>query len=163
LRSQQVVAAPNVQTSGLVLSEGEARPAAEVSKAPALGTKNLRYNPTVDELYGGERADRNAVNKAIQNHTSGHVEDAALPSAVFEEQYTMFNAQGRALAPDGRHFGDAGGAGAQRTPCATAAPRRAGCLRRCVKLVHEQHTVSRYVSTRVVPLSADIFLQLSMA
>lgn len=102
LRRRAVAAAPAVDTSGLVLADGEA---AAASHAPPLAASTLSFNPTVDELYGGERADTVAVSKALRNHAAGHVEDAAVPSAVFELQYNAFHAHGRAEAPDGRAFG----------------------------------------------------------
>ena len=91
-------------TNGLVLSNGEARLASEVAQAPGVSARSLRYNPTFDELYGGERSNAQAVQDAIRNHTGGHVEDASVPSAVFEEQYHTFHARGAAADPSGRAF-----------------------------------------------------------
>jgi hypothetical protein len=105
LRRRDVTAAPAVETSGLVLSGREARPASDVSRAPLIATSTLHFNPNVDELYGGERADMGAISNALRNHTGGHVENAGLPSAVFEMQYNAFHARGRAEAPDGTTFG----------------------------------------------------------
>ena len=101
-----------MHTHGLVLADGEAKLASEVAKTPAMNACTLRYNPKVEQLYGGERADSRAVHEAIRNHTSGHVEDAGLPSAVFEQQYNAFHATGRVDAPDGRQFANAAAGGA---------------------------------------------------
>ena len=105
LRARAVAAAPAVDTSGLVLANGEARAAAEVARAPPIDARTLRYNPKVSELYGGDRANAAALSDALRNHVGGHVEDVGLPSAVFEAQYNAFHARGRAEAPDGRMFG----------------------------------------------------------
>lgn len=78
-----------------------------MSPTPPLATFTLSFHPTVSELYSGGRANSRAVSKALHNHTAGHVEEAALPRAVFELQSNALHAHRRAEALDGRAF-DAG-------------------------------------------------------
>jgi hypothetical protein len=110
LRSRNITAAPAVDTSDLVYKPGldgpiSAQVAAE-AEIPAIDAKILKYNPTVDELYGGVRSDALAVNKALRNHAAGHVEDFSVSSVVFDEQYNRFHAKGVAQDMSGTVFGN---------------------------------------------------------
>eukprot|EP00892_Ulva_mutabilis_P000878 jgi/Ulvmu1/10791/UM069_0025.1 len=118
---QAISAAPAVDTAGLILNDdGDpvSAAAAAAQVAANIGTRTLKYNPTLDELQqakgGAHAAD---TTEALRNHRSGFVEDMAVPGAVFDMQYNEFNSKGVAEAPDRSLFGDlsaAQSAGAKR-------------------------------------------------
>lgn len=112
LRAQAISAAPVVDTKDLALTDGgdvASALAVRAERAPDFNTRTLKHNPKYEDLYGGDRAGEQAtaeLRKALRNHTSGFVEDTALPSAVFEQQYNEFNANKTAEAPSGQRFGE---------------------------------------------------------
>jgi hypothetical protein len=115
LRAQAAPAAPDVDTTDLFLSDtGDIASAVAVraAKQQSLNTKILKHNPKYEELYGGDRGGEQGLvelRKALRNHTSGFVEDTAVPSAIFEQQYNDFNATKTAEAPSGQQFGEVSG------------------------------------------------------
>jgi len=112
LRQRAATAAPDVDTSTLVLVDGTAVAATATRFTPSMTQRSITFNVPADELHApvvgpAHPFTKDGVAAGLKNHTSGHVEDLHLNSVIFDEQYNRFHATSRAEAPggDGRVVG----------------------------------------------------------
>lgn len=97
-------AAPKVDDTALALTSA-ADPAARALAAPLDPTQHVvPYNPTYDQLwapiYGPAHPyAKDGLAQGLRNHKLGFVEDAAINSFVFDEQYNTFHKYGYAADP----------------------------------------------------------------
>jgi len=102
-----VQAAPEVDTTGLVLVDEKIVHGSSVRQFRDPGARTLLDNPKHKDLtapvYGPTNPDEEHVIPAgLRNHWSGAVEDEHLDPHVFDEQYMTFDNLGYSLDPAGK-------------------------------------------------------------
>ncbi|PNW84243.1 hypothetical protein CHLRE_04g226450v5 [Chlamydomonas reinhardtii] len=101
-----ISAAPQVDTTGLVLRGNEAKSLGEVRKLQDAGARKVMYNLPVEDMHApvlgpAHPYSRDGLAAGLKNHFVGHVEDAHMHPIHFEQQYHNFHALGFGEAPSG--------------------------------------------------------------
>ncbi|KAK9751029.1 hypothetical protein RND81_02G236900 [Saponaria officinalis] len=101
--------APKVDDTALSLISTTAAGGSSVVKPLDPTQHVVSYNPTYDQLwapiYGPAHPfSKDGVAQGLRNHKLGSVEDAAIGSFHFDEQYNTFHAYGYAADPSANHF-----------------------------------------------------------
>lgn len=104
-RPAALMAAPEVDTTGLVLYDNKALALGDFRKFQDPAARVAKYNLPIEDMHapvlGPEHPfQRDGLAEGLKNHRAGHVEDMYLHHHTFEEEYNKFHRAG-AEAPDG--------------------------------------------------------------
>ncbi|KDD72768.1 hypothetical protein H632_c2921p0, partial [Helicosporidium sp. ATCC 50920] len=101
-----VVTAPEVDTIGYTLVHGEALAVAAAQHFQNAGSRSTAHNLPVSQMHapvqGPLPSSGRGFDAAARNHRSGHVQDAHVSGAAFDEQFNSFHATNEGLDPEGR-------------------------------------------------------------
>lgn len=102
----KVSAAPEVDTTGLVLYGDQAVAASSIRRLQDPTARKVMYNLPIEDMHAPLLGPAHPFNKdglaaGMRNHRAGHVEDTHLHSFAFDEQYNTYHSYGRAAAPSG--------------------------------------------------------------
>ncbi|KAG2485153.1 hypothetical protein HYH03_016139 [Edaphochlamys debaryana] len=101
-----VSAAPQVDTTGMVLYGDKAQALGDVRKLQDAGARKVMYNLPYDDMHAAVMGPAHPYAKdglaaGYKNHFVGHVEDAHMHPYHFEREYHNFHAMGFGEAPSG--------------------------------------------------------------
>ncbi|EFJ39885.1 hypothetical protein VOLCADRAFT_78216 [Volvox carteri f. nagariensis] len=101
-----ISAAPQVDTTGMVLYDSRARPTGEVQRLQSAGARKVMVNLPMEEMYApvlgpAHPFQKDGLAAGYKNHFVGHVEDAHMHPYHFEREYHNFHALGYGEAPSG--------------------------------------------------------------
>ncbi|CAG9465727.1 unnamed protein product [Pedinophyceae sp. YPF-701] len=105
-----VDAAPAVDTTGMVVNDGQALRPSEYRDLHDSRKKITHVNVPYADMYAPEAGPQDprhvtsAMTRAQKNHPLGRVEDHHMHATAFDEQYNTYSARGYTLAPDGAHY-----------------------------------------------------------
>eukprot|EP00877_Chromochloris_zofingiensis_P007991 jgi/Chrzof1/3445/Cz12g25200.t1 len=105
--SFQLSAAPQVDTTGLMLYDNQAVSAASarhlLDPKARVVKYNLPYQDMAAPVMGPEHPfQKDGLAAGMKNHRAGHVEDTHLHTYAFDEQYNTYHSIGIAAAPTGQ-------------------------------------------------------------
>ncbi|GIL86051.1 hypothetical protein Vretimale_9079 [Volvox reticuliferus] len=101
-----VSAAPQVDTTGMVLYDNQARAIGEVQRLQSAGARKVMINMPADQMHApvlgpAHPFQKDGLAAGYKNHFVGHVEDAHMHPYHFEREYHSFHALGYGEAPSG--------------------------------------------------------------
>ncbi|KXZ41899.1 hypothetical protein GPECTOR_249g617 [Gonium pectorale] len=101
-----ISAAPQVDTTGMVLYGSKARALGEVQQLPSAGARIMHQNLPIEQMHApvlgpAHPYQKDGLAAGYKNHFVGHVEDAHMNPYHFEREYHNFHTLGFGQAPSG--------------------------------------------------------------